>query len=75
MRLTNIPLCGKCGAENETSAHILYECEDLGSLRHTYLGCFFLDPEDIKILSLGAIWNISKRTGVPWTLIRLWGKT
>ena len=24
----------------------------------------FLDPEDIKILSLGAIWNFGKRTGL-----------
>ena len=27
-----------------------------------YLG-FFLNPEDIKILCLGAIWNFSKGTG------------
>jgi hypothetical protein len=25
---------------------------------------FFLDPEAIKILSLGAIWNFSKGTGL-----------
>jgi hypothetical protein len=28
-----------------------------------YLGSFFLDPEGIKILSLGAIWNFSKEQG------------
>jgi len=33
-------------------------------LTHTYLGSFFLDPEDIKSLSLGAIWNFSKATGL-----------
>ena len=38
-----------------------------------YLGSFFLDPEDIKSLSLGAIWNFSKGTGLSWTGIRLWG--
>jgi len=48
-----------------TSAHILCECEALASLRHAYLGSFFLEPEDIKSLSLGAIWKFSKVTGLP----------
>ena len=30
------------------------------------LGSFFLDPEDIKSISLGATWNFSKVTGLPW---------
>jgi len=47
MGLTNSPLCRRCGVEDETSAHILFESEDLASLRHVYLGSFFLDPEDI----------------------------
>jgi hypothetical protein len=71
MGLTIIPLCGRCGAEDETSDHILSECEGLGSLRHTYLGLFFLDPEDIKILNLRVFWDSSKGTGLPWTGIRL----
>jgi hypothetical protein len=41
--------------EQETSAHILCECEDLASLKHMYLGSFFLDPEDIMNLRIGAI--------------------
>jgi len=28
-----------------------------------YIWVLFLDPEDIKILSLGAFWNFGKRTG------------
>jgi hypothetical protein len=28
--------------------HILCECEALASLKHKYLGSFFLDTEDIK---------------------------
>jgi hypothetical protein len=39
--------------------------ESCASLRHVYLGSFFLDPEDIKILSLGAIWNFNEGTGLP----------
>jgi hypothetical protein len=55
MGLSNIPICRKCGTEEETSVHILCECEALASLRHTYLGSFFLDPENITKLSIGAI--------------------
>jgi hypothetical protein len=55
MGLTDSPLCRKCGAEDETSAHILCRCEALTSLRHACLGCFFLEPENIKNVSMGAI--------------------
>ena len=65
MWLSDSPLCRRCGAQDETSAHILCECEALASLRHMYLGSFFLEPEDIKIISLGAIWNFTKATGLP----------
>ena len=62
--LLDTPLCRRCGAEEETSAYILCECEALAS-RHSYQGSFFLEPEDIKSISLGAIWNFSKVTGLP----------
>ena len=65
MGLSDSPLCRRCGVEDETSAHILCECEALASFRHVYLGSFCLEPEDIKSISLGAIWNFSKATGFP----------
>jgi hypothetical protein len=55
----------RCAAEDETLAHILCECEALASLIHAYLGFFFLDPENVQIISLGAILNFSKGTGLP----------
>ena len=64
MGLSNDPACRKCGTEEETSVHILCECEALASLRHQYLGYFFLDPEDIRVLGVGAIWNFIKGTGL-----------
>jgi hypothetical protein len=64
MGLTDSPLCRKCGAEEETSAHVLCECEALVTLRHIYLGSFFLDPEDIRRQTLGAVWNLFKRAGL-----------
>jgi hypothetical protein len=36
---------------------ILSPSEAEASLGHTYLGSFFLDPEDIRKLSIGAIWK------------------
>ena len=64
MGLSNNPICRKCGTEDETSVHILYESESLASLRHAHLGSLFLDPEDIMYLSLGDIWKFGKGTGL-----------
>jgi hypothetical protein len=61
---SNNPTCKKCGTEEETSVHVLYECEALGSLRHAHLGSFFLDPEDIRELGMGAIWNFAEGIGL-----------
>ena len=63
--LLDSPLCRKCGVREETSAHILCECEALASPRRAYLGSFLLEPEDVKSLGLGAIWNYTKVTGLP----------
>jgi hypothetical protein len=60
------PMCRMCGVKEETSAHILCECEALATLRHRYLGSFFVEPEDVKSKSLGAIWSFSRATGLPW---------
>jgi len=40
------------------SPHVV-ECEVLPSFRYTYLGSFFLDPEDIRNLGIGVIWNFA----------------
>jgi len=41
--LLDSPLCRRCGAEEEIFAHILCECDAVSSLRHAYLGFFFLE--------------------------------
>jgi len=51
------PICRKCGTEQETSIHILCECEALAPFRHTHLGSFFVDPEDIRKLLQGLSGN------------------
>jgi hypothetical protein len=65
MGLSDSPLCRRCGAEDETSARIICECEALALLRHAHLGSSSLLPEDIRSKILGAIWNFSKVTGLP----------
>jgi ribonuclease HI len=62
--LLDSPLCRGCGVKEKTSAHILCECKALASLRRMYLGSFFMEPEDIKSISMGAIWNFGKATGL-----------
>jgi len=62
LRLTDSPLCRAYGVKEETSAHIVCECEALASLRHTHLSSFFLEPEDIKSMSLWAIWSFGRAT-------------
>jgi hypothetical protein len=62
--LLDSPLFRRCGMMQETSAHIRCEYEALASLRHAYLGSFFLEPDDIKNISLGAIWSFSKASGL-----------
>jgi len=52
MGLSDSPLW-RCGEEDETSVHILCECEVLASLWHVYLGSSFLEPQDIKSIKSG----------------------
>jgi hypothetical protein len=65
MGLINSPLRRRCGAEEVTSAYTLCECEAFASLRHVRLASFILEPGDVKSVSLGAVWNFSKGTGLP----------
>jgi ribonuclease HI len=55
--MADSPMCRRCGMEDETSAHIVCECEALASPRHAYLGSFFMEPRDIMYESLGAIYS------------------
>jgi len=63
--LANSPTCRRCGIEEETSAHILCECEALASSRYVHRGSLFLEPQDIQRISLGAIRDFSKVMGLP----------
>jgi hypothetical protein len=49
------------GGENQKQMFIT--CTIL-HLNYSYMWVPFLEPEDMKILSLGAIWNFGKGTGL-----------
>jgi hypothetical protein len=65
MGLSDSPLCRRCGAEDETLAHILCKLEAFTAFRHMHLGSLFLEPENVKSVRLGAFWTFSKVTGLP----------
>jgi len=48
MGLIDSPLWSMCRTEEETSAHVLCDCEAVATLGRTSLGSFFLDPNDIS---------------------------
>jgi len=52
-----------CGTEEETSVHVLCECEALTSLIYTYLGSHFLYPEDVTNISMGLSGTFVKEQG------------
>ena len=56
-----------CGAEEETSIHVLCECAALASLRHAYLGTFFLDSEDVKEPKSRGYLELQQRNRAPLT--------
>jgi len=51
--LLDSPLCRRCGAQEETSAHIRCECEALASLRHAYLGSFSWSWRILRVSAWG----------------------
>jgi hypothetical protein len=64
--LTNNPLCMRCGADYETSAHMVCECKGSASPTDMYIWApFFFRPEYIKRLRLGSIWNFIEKQGFP----------
>jgi hypothetical protein len=53
-------------AEPVTDINVPVRQASLATLRHVYLGSFFLDPENVRDLSLRAFWNFFRRTGLLW---------
>jgi hypothetical protein len=68
--LTEISLRRRCGAQKDTSPHVLRTCEALVTFKHHYLVSFFLDPEDVRNLFLESNWVFIKgQTPMTWNSV------
>ena len=66
MGLINTPLRRRCGAEEETSAHVLCKCVALASLRHKF-GLLFLGPRGCQKSKSGGNLELQYRKRAPMT--------
>ncbi len=64
MRRAKTSSCRRCGAEKETSEHILCECPVLEKVRMQTLGFARMDPEQIKETRLSGIVALGKGAGL-----------
>ncbi len=64
MRRTKTPSCKRCGAEKETSVHILCKCSALEKIRMQMLGFVRMDLGQIKEERLSGIVALGKRAGL-----------
>ncbi len=64
MRRAKTPSCGRCGAEKETSAHIVCECPVLETVRMQTLGFARMDLEQVKEARLSGIVALGKGAGL-----------
>jgi len=72
MGLNDNPTCRKCGTEEETSAHILCECEALASLRHAHYVPFFWTRRILGCWGWGPSGTLLKEKGT-YSLVQYWG--
>ena len=73
MGLINSPLCRRCGAEDETSVHILCECEALDSLIHAYLGSFVFGPRGYCESKPGGQLELQQKNRAPLIWYQIMG--
>ncbi len=64
MRRAKTPSCRRCGAEKETSVHILCECPMLEKVGMQTLGFARMDREQIKEARLSGIVALGKGAGL-----------
>ncbi len=65
MKSAKTPSCRRCGAEKETSVHILCECLAMEKLRMQTYGFARMDLEQTKEARLSGIVALDKRGWIP----------
>ena len=62
--LSNEPTCRLCLEEDETSEHILYQCEAIARLRMRFLGGSFFCPQEFQQVQIGDILRFIKNLDI-----------
>ena len=65
INITSSANCRYCNKADETSFHILCECEDLALLRKKFLGDFFPPPQGLAKVKFNSIINYMKNLDIP----------
>jgi hypothetical protein len=58
------PVCRKCGMEEETAHHILFECEALGRIRYSLLGPPGFKLETIHQEPIKPLLDLIRKAGI-----------
>jgi ribonuclease HI len=57
--------CRGCGVEDETAFHILCDCEAYAAHRFEHMGGHFLEPRQVRDVSVGNLLKFAAATGLP----------
>ncbi|XP_020298245.1 uncharacterized protein LOC109862582 [Pseudomyrmex gracilis] len=56
--------CRLCGEEKEDNKHILCRCQSLVLKKFRSLGCMFVEPEDLKNITIGHLRSLAENAGL-----------
>jgi len=62
--IASVPDCRKCGMEEETARHIVFECPAINSIRVRLYGKTLLPPEEVMKKQLWKIARFASETGL-----------
>jgi hypothetical protein len=57
-------ICRKCGMEEETAHHILFECEAVGRIRYSVLGSPGFKLETIHVEVIKPLLDLTRKAGI-----------
>jgi hypothetical protein len=62
--LTDDPICERCLEDDESSKHILCDCEAIAYSRFRHLGQFFMEPSDYYDAPIGNVLHFIRSVGL-----------
>ncbi len=64
MGVVGDPLCRRCRSVEETSAHVLCECEELSAYRFEHLGRHLIEPWELRDIPVRCLLNFVSAVGL-----------